>query len=91
MSVKWRASRRELHGDWHYTNVDGDNRGYYRHRIQGDVAGALAMTMPAGAATNPHTFFYGYGGLSCPSIGNCSAGGSTSSAPAATKASSSTR
>jgi hypothetical protein len=33
------------------------------------------MTMPSGAAANPHTFFYGYGGLACSSIGNCSAGG----------------
>jgi len=29
----------------------------------------------SGAAANPHTFFYGYGGLACSSIGNCSAGG----------------
>jgi hypothetical protein len=36
---------------------------------------AVAMAMPSGAATNPHTFFYGYDGLACPSIGNCSAGG----------------
>ena len=35
----------------------------------------VAMAMPSGAAANPHTFFYGYGGLSCASIGNCSAGG----------------
>ncbi len=58
-----------------YTNVDGDNEGFTLTESGGRWQGALAMTMPAGAATNPHTFFYGYGGLACPSVGNCSAGG----------------
>jgi len=36
----------------------------------------VGITMPAGAATNPHTFFYyGSAQLSCPSVGNCAAGG----------------
>lgn len=58
-----------------YTNVSGQNEGFTVTESKGTWQGALAMTMPTGAATNPHTFFYGYGGLACASIGNCSAGG----------------
>ncbi len=36
----------------------------------------VGITVPAGSATNPHTFFYyGSAQLSCPTIGNCAAGG----------------
>ncbi len=58
-----------------YTDVNGRNEGFTVTELRGTWQQALAMTMPTGAAVNPHTFFYGYGGLACPSIGNCSAGG----------------
>jgi hypothetical protein len=58
-----------------YTNVTGQNEGFTVTELNGLWQGALAMDMPSDAATNPHTFFYGYGGLACPSVGNCSAGG----------------
>jgi hypothetical protein len=58
-----------------YTNVTGQAEGMSVSETRATWARALAMTMPSGAAANPHTFFYGYGGLACPSIGNCSAGG----------------
>jgi hypothetical protein len=58
-----------------YTNVTGQNEGFTVTELKGTWQRALAMSMPTDAATNPHTFFYGYGGLACASIGNCSAGG----------------
>jgi hypothetical protein len=58
-----------------YTNVAGDVEGMTITESHAVWDRALAMVMPVGAAANPHTFFYGYGGLSCSSIGNCSAGG----------------
>ncbi len=58
-----------------YTNVAGDSEGLIASETHGTWARALAMVMPSGAAANPHTFFYGYGGLFCSSVGNCSAGG----------------
>ncbi len=58
-----------------YTNVAGGVEGMTVSETHAVWARAVAMTMPSGAAPNPHAFFYGYGGLSCPSIGNCSAGG----------------
>jgi hypothetical protein len=36
---------------------------------------AQELTMPPDAATNPHVFFYGYQGIACASVGNCSLGG----------------
>jgi hypothetical protein len=58
-----------------YTNASADIEGMTVVQTHGAWARAVAMAMPSGAAANPHTFFYGYGGLSCASIGNCSAGG----------------
>lgn len=58
-----------------YTNVGGDVEGLTVSERHATWARAVAMAMPSGAAPNPRTFFYGYGGLTCPSIGNCSAGG----------------
>jgi hypothetical protein len=58
-----------------YTNVSGDVEGMTITESHAVWARALAMVMPSGAAANAHTFFYGYGGLSCSSIGNCGAGG----------------
>jgi len=36
---------------------------------------ANELTMPVGAATNPHVFLYGFLGIACASTGNCAAGG----------------
>jgi hypothetical protein len=58
-----------------YTDVAGGIDGMIATETHGTWARALAMVMPSGAAANPRTFFFGYGGLACPSIGNCSAGG----------------
>ncbi|MGB8195381.1 MAG: hypothetical protein WCF25_00035 [Acidimicrobiales bacterium] len=58
-----------------YTNDEADIDGMTVTETHGVWQRAVAMVMPSGAAANPHTFFYGYGGLSCVSIGNCSAGG----------------
>lgn len=58
-----------------YTDVNGHDEGFTITESNGSWQRALAMTMPSGAAANPHTFFYGYGGLACASVGNCSAGG----------------
>jgi hypothetical protein len=58
-----------------YTNASGDVEGMTLTETRSVWARALAMAMPSGAATSPHTFFYGYGGLDCASVGNCSAGG----------------
>jgi hypothetical protein len=58
-----------------FTNAAGDVEGMTVTETNATWARALTMVMPSGAATNPHAFFYGYGGLACASIGNCSAGG----------------
>jgi hypothetical protein len=58
-----------------YTNAAADVEGLTVSETHGVWARAAAMAMPSGAAANPHVFFYGYGGLSCASVGNCSAGG----------------
>jgi hypothetical protein len=58
-----------------FTDAAGDVEGMTVTETHGVWARALTMVMPSGAAPNPHTFFYGYGGLSCVSTGNCSAGG----------------
>jgi hypothetical protein len=58
-----------------YVNTADDVVGLTVTELRGVWQRAVAIVMPTGAATNPSTFFYGFGGLSCPSIGNCSAGG----------------
>jgi hypothetical protein len=58
-----------------YTDVSGDVEGMTVTETNANWARALAMAMPSGSAANPHVFFYGYGGLACSSVGNCSAGG----------------
>ncbi len=58
-----------------YTNNAGAVEGITTVESRGAWARGAVMTMPPGAAANPHVFFYGFVGLSCPSIGNCSAGG----------------
>jgi hypothetical protein len=36
---------------------------------------ASALAMPSNAATNPHVFLFGFGGIACATTGNCSVGG----------------
>jgi hypothetical protein len=38
-------------------------------------ARASEIQLPASAATNPHVLLYGFGGIACPSAGNCASGG----------------
>lgn len=42
---------------------------------KGKWSRAQELTMPSDAATNPHVFLYGYEGIACASVGNCSLGG----------------
>lgn len=58
-----------------FTDAAGDVEGMTVTEVHATWSRAVEMVMPASAAANPRTFFYGYGGLSCASIGNCSAGG----------------
>jgi hypothetical protein len=58
-----------------YTNATGAIEGLAVTELSGQWGRAASMRMPTGAASNPHVFFYGFDGLSCPSLGNCSAGG----------------
>jgi hypothetical protein len=58
-----------------YTSNTGGVEGLTTVESHGAWTRGVGMKMPAGAAANPHVFFYGFSGLSCPSIGDCSAGG----------------
>ena len=58
-----------------YTTDLGAIDGLTVTEARGTWQRAVAMQLPAGVGANPHVFFYGYGGLSCTSIGNCSGGG----------------
>lgn len=58
-----------------YNTNTGAIQGLTVTEIGGVWGRAIQMQMPNGAATNPHVLFYGFGGISCPSVGNCAAGG----------------
>ena len=58
-----------------YTNAAGAIEGLAVAERHGRWDRAVALQMPSGAAANPHVFLYGFNGLSCPSVANCSAGG----------------
>lgn len=59
-----------------YTNNAGAIEPLAVSEVSGKWSRGVGITMPAGAATNPHTFFYyGSAQMSCPSVGNCAAGG----------------
>lgn len=58
-----------------YTANDGAINALSVTEVGGVWARARPMVMPAGAAANPHVFFYGYSGVDCSSPGNCAAGG----------------
>ena len=58
-----------------YANRSGATEGLIVTQESGTWSRGVAMAMPANAAANPHVFFYGFSGVSCSSVGNCSAGG----------------
>jgi hypothetical protein len=58
-----------------YENSLGDAQGLAVTETSGTWGRAVALKMPAAAASNPHVFFYGYGGISCRANASCSAGG----------------
>lgn len=58
-----------------YTSNSGAIEGMITTESSGIWGRAVAMSMPPNAAANPHVFFYGFNGISCASIGSCSAGG----------------
>ena len=58
-----------------YVNAAGSLVGLSVTEAGGVWQRAVEMVMPYGAADNPRVFFYGFDGISCPSVGNCSAGG----------------
>lgn len=41
----------------------------------GSWARGTELAMPAGASANPHAFLFGYNGIACAAVGNCSVGG----------------
>jgi hypothetical protein len=58
-----------------YDNTQGDVEGLTVVQSSRSWKRASAMAMPPSAASNPRVFFYGFNGISCSSLGNCSAGG----------------
>jgi hypothetical protein len=58
-----------------YENVHGFLEGLTVTETRGHWKRAVTMRMPANAAGNPHVFFYGFTGISCPNASNCATGG----------------
>ena len=58
-----------------YTTILGAINGLTTTDVGGTWQRATAMQLPSGFGANPHVFFYGFAGLSCTSIGSCTAGG----------------
>jgi hypothetical protein len=58
-----------------YTSNVGAIEGLAVTKLRGTWTRAVEIAMPANSAANPHAFLYGFTGIACRSIGNCSAGG----------------
>lgn len=58
-----------------YDNAQGDVEGLTVVQSSRAWKRASALVMPSSAAPNPRVFLYGFNGISCSSVGNCSAGG----------------
>ena len=58
-----------------YQNARGFVEGLHVSEVHDHWNAALAMQMPPNAATDPHTFFYGFAGVACPAASTCSVGG----------------
>jgi hypothetical protein len=58
-----------------YANAEGDVEGLTVVQSSRAWKRASEMVMPSSSAANPRVFFYGFNGIACSSVGNCSAGG----------------
>ena len=58
-----------------YENATGAIEGLTVSESAGAWGRAVPIALPPGAATNPHVFLYGFGGISCANAANCSTGG----------------
>lgn len=58
-----------------YETTAGLLEGFTLDERMGQWPRAMMMRLPVAANVNPHVFFYGYGGVSCASVGNCATGG----------------
>jgi hypothetical protein len=58
-----------------YNSNTGAVEGLSATESKGQWPRAQELTMPLDAAPNPHVFFYGYQGIACATVGNCSLGG----------------
>lgn len=58
-----------------YETVEGLAEGFTLDERAGAWPRAMMMRLPVASNVNPHVFFYGYGGISCASVGNCATGG----------------
>lgn len=58
-----------------YDNAQGQIEALGATKSANAWSRAVPLSLLAGTASNPHAFFYGFDAVSCPSIGNCSAGG----------------
>ena len=58
-----------------YENTAGSVEGFTVNESDYVLHRAVAMEMPPSDAVNSHVFFYGFEGISCPTISDCSAGG----------------
>ena len=58
-----------------YQNARGFIEGLHVNETHDHWNPAVSMPMPPNAATDPHTFFYGFAGVACPAATTCSVGG----------------
>ena len=58
-----------------YTSSVGAIEALAVTKLRGTWKRAVEIVMPTNSAVNPHAFLYGFAGIACRSIGNCSAGG----------------
>lgn len=58
-----------------YANSGGDVEALAVTEANRSWKRASALVMPAGAASNPRVFLYGFNAIACASLNNCSAGG----------------
>jgi hypothetical protein len=58
-----------------YTTNVGAIEGLAVTEVRGAWKRAVEIVMPTDSAVNPHAFLYGFAGIACRSVGNCSAGG----------------
>jgi len=64
-----------------YTSSSGAQLPMAATMTKGVWARAVSITLPSDAAVNPATFIWGYKGISCSSLGNCTFGGDYTTKP----------